>query len=83
MNNPVLCRFGLLDTEDGGTTLPRNVGKVLPVDEAQYSTKYYLSAALCGSKLLRLKTYFKKLQMPVIIVIVKVTGCCSVTLSGG
>ena len=36
----MLCRLGLCDTEEGGGTLPRNAGEILPVEEAHYSTKY-------------------------------------------
>jgi len=36
----VSCGLGLLGTEDGGTAPPRNFDNFLPVDEAQYSTKF-------------------------------------------
>ena len=37
----ILCRLGLLDTEDGGTTPPPlEMSVIFQVDEAQYSTEY-------------------------------------------
>ena len=36
----VPCRLGLLDAEAASTKPPRNVDNFLPVDEAQYSTKF-------------------------------------------